>query len=249
MHATSTSVGSSLNNRIMTLLPRVRYRRATSEGERAAIFRMRHDAYVREGAITQRPDGMFNDHVDEQPNCLLVGVYVDDRLAGSIRLSVTLPISKRLPTAEVFPETLLPEIEAGMRIVDPTRFVGDRDVSRDVPELPYLTLRAPWMAMEHFRADLMLAAVRPEHQAFYKRLWGNVTLCEPRLYPSLAKPVALTVLNFAAAKATVLRRHPYFQSSAEEREALFGPSFEVPAATPIRLPAPANPAALVGANG
>jgi hypothetical protein len=47
------------------------------------------------------------------------------------------------------------------------------------------------MAGVHFNADYGLAIVRPEHQAFYRRVFLHETWCEPRLYPGLVKPVGL----------------------------------------------------------
>jgi len=222
MRTAALTAPPSLRDRIEGLMPRVRYRRAVTAGDREAIFRMRHAAYLREGAIAPRPRGLFFDEVDDAANTVLVAVHVDGRIAGSIRISIATPLLPEIPTAKVFPEFLLPEIAAGRVIVDPTRFVGDREISREIPELPYLTLRVPWLAMEHFGADLMLAAVRPEHQAFYRRLWGNETVCPPRPYPALARPVALTVLDYARARDTVHDRHPYFRSTAAERTAIFG---------------------------
>jgi hypothetical protein len=107
-------------------------------------------------------------------------------------------------------------------MIDPTRFVADHVVSRSYPELAYVTLRLPWMAMEHFGADLMLAAVRPEHEAFYRRLWGNSVWAGARAYPGLTKPVSLTVLDFPLAREAVHRRYPFFKSEFSERELLFG---------------------------
>lgn len=222
--ASSEQVGAAgLNERIVRLLPRVDYRRAVRQDDKEEIYRLRHDAYVREGVIEQRPSGMFNDEVDEQVNNFLFGIRIDDRLVSSIRLSVTLPNALALPTAQVFPEILEPAIRTGKMIVDPTRFVADRLSSREFPELPYITLRLPWLAMEYFDADWMLAAVRPEHEPFYRRLWGNRTVCAARSYPSLSKPVSLTVLDYPAARDAVHRRYPFFKSTRAERESLFGP--------------------------
>lgn len=77
----------------------------------------------------------------------------------------------------------MPKLVSREVIIDPTRFVADHEISRAVPELPYIALRIPWMAMGHFKAEIMLAAVRQEHQSFYRRLWGNELLAPPRRYP------------------------------------------------------------------
>ena len=74
-------------------------------------------------------------------------------------------------------------------IIDPARFVADPDKAKRFPELPYVTLRLAYMACEYFKADLGLAIVRPEHQAFYRRVFLHETIAEPRLFPGLIKPV------------------------------------------------------------
>lgn len=221
-----------MQERVAALLPRVTYLHAAEGPAREAIFRMRYDAYRREGSIAERADGSFSDPVDDQPNCYLVGVAIDGALAGAIRVSVSLPWHPDIPTGHVFGDVLQRELAAGTVIVDPTRFVADKDLSRAYPELPYLTLRVPWLAMEHFQAEIMLAAVRPEHQAFYRKLWGHVTICEARPYPNLAKPVALMALYYPLAKGEVHARHPFFRSVEREREAMFGVCDRVAALRP-----------------
>ncbi len=212
----------SLNDRVLRVLEDVEYRNMRTKSDREAIFRLRYEAYVREGAIAENSERMFYDKDDNAPNVTLVGVYICGKLAGSIRLHDTCSDEKYLPSTSVFPEFLEPEISAGRKIIDPTRFVADYEMSRKFPELPYITLRVPWMSMEHFDAELMLAAVRSEHQAFYRRLWGNEPICAPRPYPKLSKPICLTALRYRDAKQNVLDRLPFFASTNHEREMLFG---------------------------
>jgi hypothetical protein len=221
MSASAAQQATSLVDRVQELLQRVDYRRAETAEERIAIFRLRHDAYLREGAISANPTGQFSDPVDDRDNCWIFGVYIDGKLASSIRLSITIPGSIDIPALDVFSDVLLGDIMAGRKYIDPTRFVADRAASRAFPELPYVTLRLPWLALEYFNADFMLAAVRAEHQAFYKRLWGSKAVCEPRPYPNLQKPISLMTLDYRAACERVYRRHPFFRSSQFERRMLF----------------------------
>jgi hypothetical protein len=51
----------------MQLLERIEYRRADSPADKAAIYRLRHDAYMRAGTIEPRPSGLFHDPLDECP--------------------------------------------------------------------------------------------------------------------------------------------------------------------------------------
>ena len=212
---------NSFVDRVDRLLQRVDYRRADSIEERIAIFRLRHEAYLREGAIAPRLSGEFSDPFDDNENAWIFGVYVDGQLASSIRLNITLPDAARFPTLDVFADILRGEVLAGKCFVDPTRFVADRTASRLYPELPYVTVRLPWMASEYFKADVLLAAVRTEHQAFYKRLLGHQAVCAPRPYPNLQKPISLMTLDYGAARERVHRRYPFFRSTYFERRMLF----------------------------
>jgi hypothetical protein len=126
-----------------------------------------------------------------------------------------------LPVLDVFSDLLLPEIAIGRIIVDPTRFVIDRTASRRYPELCYVTTRLAVLASEHFNVDLLLAAVRIEHQAFYRRVFGHRLASEPRHYPLLRKPICLMTLDYPLARERLLQRQPFFRSTVLERHTLF----------------------------
>ena len=72
----------------MALLERVNYRRADTAGEREAIFRLRYEAYLREGAIPPSTSGRFCDALDDATNAWIFGLYIEGELASSIRLHV-----------------------------------------------------------------------------------------------------------------------------------------------------------------
>src|SRR5262245_55584285 len=112
-------------------------------------------------------------------------------------------------------------LDQGKVVVDPARFVADPDRARRMPELPYVTLRLAYMACEYFNADLGLAIVRPEHQAFYRRVFLHKTIAEPRMFPGLLKPVGLMAADFPTLKEKVFVRYPMMRSSAFERRMLF----------------------------
>jgi hypothetical protein len=224
MVETAALQASSLNDRVLRSLERIEYRLATAATDRERIFNLRYRAYLREGAIPPSEEERFTDPVDDHPNCLIFGVYADGDLAGAIRLSITVPGLPQIPTAQVFPDAVLPLIEAGQVLIDPTRFVADPQWSRALPELAYLTLRLPWLAMEQFGADIMLAAVRPEHYPFYRRLWGNTVAAPATLYPGLSKPVMLSLLDYARAAPRVEKLYPFFRAREDERTAVFGTS-------------------------
>jgi hypothetical protein len=189
--------------------------------DREAIFRLRYQAYSREGGIFGNSSRKFSDAYDEIGNVFLFGIYIDGELASSIRVHVASKEQPDFPSLEVFPDILQPEIDAGKVIVDSTRFVADERLSRRYRTLPYVTLRLGGMAAHHFHADHLLAAVRPEHQAFYRRVFQHRLMCGPRPYPGLAKPISLMMADYPRYVDQVHRRFPFFRSSLFERKMLF----------------------------
>ena len=155
-------------------------------------------------------------------NVWIFGLYIEGELASSIRLHVANRQWPVMPALDVFSDLLSPEVDVGKTIVDPTRFVVDRTASRRYPELCYVTTRLAVLASENFRADHLLATVRAEHQAFYRRVFGHRLACEPRHYPSLSKPICLMALDYPLARERLLQRHPFFRSTVFERRKLFG---------------------------
>jgi N-acyl-L-homoserine lactone synthetase len=228
------SLPQSFSDRVFNLLQKADYRLALTDEERDAIFRLRYEAYLKEGAIASNFSRSFSDKFDDTDNCWLYGVYVDGILAASLRLHVCSSTHPEMPAVPVFPDILLPEIEAGKVIIDPTRFVVDQAMARQYPELPYVTTRIGWLAGEYFDADSILATVRTEHQAFYKRVFGHQLAAEARDYPTLIKPLSLMVLDFAKMRDRVHQRYPFFRSSLFERRMLFDPS------TAMRVPLAAD---------
>jgi len=224
---------SELAVRVFQLLERVDYRLAESEEERAAIGHLRYEAYLREGAIDPDPSQSFTDPHDGDSNAWTFGVYIDDELAASLRLHVATKDCPVFPTLSVFPDLLEPEVQAGKTIIDPTRLVTDQRLARIYPSLPYIALRLCWMAAMHFEADLSLAAVRPEHQAFYRRTFNQRPICEPRPYPLLSKPISLMAVDHKTVADYVYRRYPFFHSSHFERRMLFERTAPLPAAIPL----------------
>lgn len=216
----------SLNHRVAVLLDRIDYRLAQTAEDREAIFRLRYWAYLREGAIAPNAAEVFSDTYDATDNAWIFGVHIDGKLVASLRLHAASPAGRALPALAVFPDLLQPLVDAGHVVIDPTRFVIDQAASRRFPCLCYVTTRLAWLACEYFNAGLLLATVRHEHQAFYRRVFGHRTVCEPRHYPSLAKPICMMALDYAPAKEGVLQRHPFFRSTHFERRMLFAPHAE-----------------------
>ncbi|MFI5012105.1 MAG: hypothetical protein ACHQAY_07140 [Hyphomicrobiales bacterium] len=219
---------SNFVDRILAMLGRVEYRLATTTEQRDAIFRMRYDCYLREGAIDPNETLRYTDQYDNAPNALLLGVFVDGILSSSIRLHVVTPTCSILPDKGTFPDIIEPMIVAGLKIIDSSRFVVGHEASKAHPGLAYLTVRAGWMGGEHFSVDRILTATRSEHNPFYRRIFGFDVMTEARDYATLKKPVCLLSLDYRAKRERVHRSYPFFMSTAAERNAIFDAGVRVP---------------------
>ena len=221
MRSDGVAAARTMSERVHAALPRIEYRRATTDHELEAIFRLRYEAYRREQALEERESRLLDDKFDGDPNALQIGVLLDGRLASCLRVHVATAAQCSSPAVDNFPDMLVDELARGKVIVDPNRFIVDFASSRACPELPYLTLRLAYMAAEHFEADLVTATVRREHQAFYRRELLMTQVCPPRPYPTLTKLIGLMMIDFKRTGREILKRRPFYASSAAEREALF----------------------------
>jgi hypothetical protein len=214
--ASSTAVGRSSD-----LLDQVDYRLAETPQEKEEIYNLRYRAYLREGAVKESPEQRVTDQYDDLPNSWTFGVYIQGELSSSVRISVLTSEWRESCSAEAFGEILHPRLDRNEVIIDPARFVADPDKAKRIPELPYVTLRLAYMACEYFNADLGLAIVRAEHQAFYRKVFLHETIAEPRFFPGLLKPVGLMAADFPALRDKVFERYPMMRSTAFERRMLF----------------------------
>lgn len=221
MSSAPTSTSKSPLERGLEMLDQVDYRLARTEEEKEAIYRLRYRAYLNEGAIALNADQRNTDRYDEMPNTWVFGVYIEGVLASSIRISVALPDYPTSPSVDVFSDILLPELARGRVIVDPTKFVADPDRAKRFPELPYVTVRLGYLACGYFNADIGLATVRAEHQAFYRRVFLQKPMCEPRTFPGLLKPVGLMAADYLTIRDRVFARFPFMRSTPVEQRALF----------------------------
>ncbi len=212
----------SFAERVARFLSRVEYRRAETEIELDAILRLRHDAYLKEGAIPPNSSRRLEDSFDDVDNVYNFGIFVDGELGNAIRLHVLSNIGQRSPAMESFGEFLVPKLSAGKLIIDPNRFVANYKLARLYPELPYVTLRLTYLACKFFEADIMTMTVRAEHQAFYRRGFFADLVCPPRPYPLLSKPISLLFIDFPRDSERLAERYPFSASSEAERKALFG---------------------------
>lgn len=203
------------------LFDRLDYRLIETPEEKDRLYLMRYRAYLQGGLISPSESLRVSDHYDDAPNAWTFGIYVDGELCSSIRLHILTPESRMSYATELFGDILHPRLDQGEVFVDPARFVADPEKAQRFPDLPYLTVRLAYLACEYFNADTGLALVRAEHQAFYRRVFLNEIIAEPRAFPNVTKKVALMASDFRVVREPVMNRFPIMRSSAFERRMLF----------------------------
>lgn len=219
-----TSSSSRFANALVDLLDKVRYRRVSAEDQFDPVYRLRYEAYRREEFVPVNSQQVTRDEFDDLPNCYSFGVYIENKLASSLRFHVVTPEQNNSPCMSVWPDVLQPLLDRGDSFIDPGRFTVDFELSLDYPALPYLTLRLAAMACEYFPVRYCMSAVRPEHTAFYRRIFGAKPLGDERSYSNLKFPMQLYTAEVPEIRDRVADRYPFFMSLPEERAALFGAS-------------------------
>src|ERR1700722_8051492 len=211
---------SGFADRVMRLLERVEYRRADSPADKAAIYRLRHEAYMRAGTVEPRPTGMFHDAMDETDNAWLIGLFIDGELASALRLHISASPRAPLPELASFRDLIEPHLTAGRTIIDASRFVSSLESSQQYSEIPYITLRPTFLAEEFFSADYVIAGCLAEHQAFYRRIYGAVTWSAPRPYPHFKRPMALVAYDCNLRREKIHERYPFYPAPQSKQARL-----------------------------
>ncbi len=244
----ASSSSSRFASTLIDLLDRVEYRRVSLAEQFDPVYRLRYDAYRREDFIPINSQEITRDEYDDASNCYCFGVYIEGELVSSIRFHHVTPDNRTSPSRTIWPEVLDPILDRGDSYIDPSRFTADHEASLALPALPYLTLRIIAMASEHFSVRYTISSVRAEHSAFYRRVFGSTRLADERFWGELQFPVCLYAAEVPEIRNRVADRFPFFMSTPEEREALFGRD-----TGPQRVVAPtarvAHRLRLIGAEG
>lgn len=82
--------------------------------------------------------------------------------------------------------------------------------------LPFITLRLAPVATCYFNQTSCLAAIKPDHAAFYRRIFNAFQIGGPAPYPGLIVPRYLYEAPCGDNLAKTLARFPFFRSSPIE---------------------------------
>jgi hypothetical protein len=223
MDAQTVEGTSRFSDRILRLLERVEHRVAKTPAEREAVFQLRYEAYSRNGLIEPRKDGrLYDERYDDAENAWITMTFIDGELAGTTRVNVAFSDNAAFPALTVYPDVIAPRLRAGNAMVEFTRTAARLEFSKIYPELPYITLRPAYLAAEQFDIDFAVATARPDHVAFFRRVFCFEAWSEPRDYPDFTAQVACMGADFRAVQERIEARYPFFRSTAAERRTIYG---------------------------
>ena len=161
------------------------------------IYKLRHDAYVHEGALKPRPDGAFIDRYDLARTSVILGVEEEGAgFVGSIRLGIQPPASQGIadyasaPEFIVFPEELKPLLSDNRPIASGARFSILPGHKRRTAIALMLVL-SQVIGAAAAGAKWGIATARGSHLHFYRRLLLMSEICAPRRMPGLEYDYAL----------------------------------------------------------
>lgn len=227
--AGNISESATFTDKIFDFLDRTEYRRVRTQEDLNEIGRFRFRAFDAKPVYTEKFDGVILDSVDNDPYAMTFGIYIDEKLASSVRLHVLTPEHRVSPALDMFPSHLEPLLDQGVTFIDPSRFTVDLTQTGEIVGLPHITLRLAVMATRYFRADFCLSCVKKEHAPFYRRTFRATAVAGPHRFPGMGVDAVL----FASSRSSfddIIARYPLYNYLPREAELLFGtPADGVPA--------------------
>jgi len=208
-------------DKLLGVLDRVEYRRVETSEDMEDVARIRYKAYKMADILTLEGSTLIDD-IDFDPQAYIFGVYYEERLISTVRIHHVTPDHRVSSSGTVFPDQINAFLDAGMSLIDPVRFAADPQIMREMPAIPYLTLRIATMASDYFNTDRVLQLVSPQHSAFYRRVFLADEIVEPRKNCGKYN-IDLTLLATRVKEVLpkLYVRYPFFKSEAFERRMMF----------------------------
>lgn len=211
---------------VMRFLESIEYRRVDNADDLEDVARIRYKAFTMVGLAPQNGELLIDD-LDFKPNAHVMGIFFDEQLVSTIRVHHVTATQRDSVAVSHFPDVMNPMLDAGQTFIDPVRFAADPDIMREYPALPYLTLRVATMATDYFHTDYCLSVIKPNHRAFYKRIFNSHPLVEPRYFPKYDSNIELHASNAHVELQKIYDRFPFFNSQLCERRLMFAPRQEL----------------------
>lgn len=204
----------------------VEYRRVESIEDLEEVASLRRRAYEPVGLAPDKHSIMIDDE-DFAENAHVIGVYYLEQLVVTMRIHHVTSRHHDGLAMKQFPEVVGPMLDAGMSVIDPLKFAADPVLIKEFPGLAYLTIRTALMASEYYQADHLLAIIRANHRAFYRRFLNFSPLAEPKWNDYLSCDLDIYGGHIKQTLPSIKKRYPFFNSTAFEQKRMFAPLSEI----------------------
>jgi hypothetical protein len=209
----------------------------TAGSGKREIYALRHRAFMVEGVITPRADGLFSDAYDELGTSYNIGAFDGGVCIGAFRLTFGIGRAREatMPCQELFSEVSGLEARGFHRVVEFTRMVVEPELTNtSFRTTLYATLIRAGMILAHAgRADYGLISVHPDKARFYEMMAGFKAMARAETYPGINAPAVLLGREFRALETKGARQNPFFRVSKTEieraRQSLFAQELETAA--------------------
>jgi hypothetical protein len=222
MDASLAGGTSSFLERAARTLERVEHRCALTVEDEEQVYRLRYSAFS-----SQRPrrsEGrVYDEGYDNSPNHYNIMTFLDSDFAAAFRIHVGSGSDAILPSLSSFPDILRPLLREERVVIDLTRVAVKLEYGRKFPELPCLTIRAAWLAAQHFDADVITTTCFADQQAVYARAFGFESLGSPRVALEGGGTIACMALDCRTKKERIENLYPLFRSTGAERRSIYAP--------------------------
>lgn len=207
--------------KLMEVLDHVEYRRVETSEDMEDVARIRYKAYKMADILPVTGSTIIDDD-DFDPQAYVFGVYYDEQLISTVRMHHVTPDHRVSSSRDIFPKEIDEFLDAGMSLIDPVRFAADPAMMREMPAIPYLTLRIAIMAAAYFDTDRVMQLIAPQHAAFYRRVFYAETIVPPGKHCGKYN-IDLTMMatNTKVVGRKLLTRFPFFISQPSERRLMF----------------------------
>ncbi len=230
---TTTPNTTHFNSKILNILDEIEYRRIDLIDEMNEIGRIRSEAYTIANLLTLDGQPLI-DEVDFDSHAYVFGVYYKGKLVSTVRLHHITPDHRVSTTFSIFPAPLNAWLDEGKSLIDPVRLAANPEAMKEVPALPYVTLRLATIAARHLKADYVIQLSTPQHAAFYRRVFLGREIAAPIIGGNFNIPLGLQATTVSETDAAIHRRFPFFRATADEAGALFDRSAGRVESKPVR---------------
>lgn len=223
-----TSKISDFVKRANETLEVVDFRKITTSLEFEDVQKLRFDAYSRENNVFSDKAMLRTDKFDNEKNTEIFGLYINRRIASSVRLHRVTVDTPQTPSATYFPEFFMTRLARGDSFLEATRFCASAEFTTKYPSLHFMTMRVVFMAAIYYDLPFILCSVRAEHSAFYRRYYGFEAQAIGKIVPTISVPANLYMGDVEKNRPMVEGRLPFMQSTDDQRKELFEGAFEQP---------------------